>query len=189
MMATAGPTSSSSFLPLLESVEDSSAGQSEQTDAYLTIAKYILMNFFLVHLQMFYPCMIWVKELVFFSSCSRLSGEEGRQFLPAVEKHFSRFGKATLVSFSLSQTLWTNEAVTKTFIHKLISFVKPNSALLCFILGSHMQSQCRAEPSCTASFRLLCLPFPCCLRSFWYVRLNISETSGAIFREYKCHWE
>lgn len=65
MMATAGPPSSSSFLPLLESVEDSAAGQSEQTDAYLTIA-------------------------------NRLSGEEGRQFLPAVEKHFSRFGKATL---------------------------------------------------------------------------------------------
>ncbi|XP_074550421.1 telomere-associated protein RIF1 isoform X2 [Halichoeres trimaculatus] len=65
MMATAGPPSSSSFLPLLESVEDSATGQSEQTDAYLTIA-------------------------------NRLSGEEGRQFLPAVEKHFSRFGKATL---------------------------------------------------------------------------------------------
>ncbi|XP_034549978.1 telomere-associated protein RIF1 isoform X2 [Notolabrus celidotus] len=65
MMATAGPPSSSSFLPLLESVEDSAAGQSEQTDAYLTIA-------------------------------NRLSGEEGRQFLPAVEKHFPRLGKATL---------------------------------------------------------------------------------------------
>uniref|UniRef100_A0A3P9D144 Replication timing regulatory factor 1 n=1 Tax=Maylandia zebra TaxID=106582 RepID=A0A3P9D144_9CICH len=55
----------SSFLPLLESLEDSTAGQSEQTDAYLTIA-------------------------------NRLSGEEGRQFLPAVEKHFSRLGKAIL---------------------------------------------------------------------------------------------
>nr|XP_046260003.1 telomere-associated protein RIF1 isoform X2 [Scatophagus argus] len=65
MMATAGPPSSSSFLPLLESLEDSAAGQSEQTDAYLTIA-------------------------------NRLSGEEGRQFLPAVEKHFSRLGKVTL---------------------------------------------------------------------------------------------
>lgn len=41
MMATAGPPSSSSFLPLLESLEDSAAGQSEQTDAYLTIAKYV----------------------------------------------------------------------------------------------------------------------------------------------------
>ncbi len=40
MMATAGPPSGSSFLPLLESLEDSTAGQSEQTDAYLTIAKY-----------------------------------------------------------------------------------------------------------------------------------------------------
>uniref|UniRef100_A0A4W6F1L7 Replication timing regulatory factor 1 n=1 Tax=Lates calcarifer TaxID=8187 RepID=A0A4W6F1L7_LATCA len=59
------PPSSSSFLPLLESLEDSAAGQSEQTDAYLTIA-------------------------------NRLSGEEGRQFLPAVEKHFSRLGKAIL---------------------------------------------------------------------------------------------
>ncbi|XP_076602965.1 telomere-associated protein RIF1 isoform X2 [Chaetodon auriga] len=65
MMATAGPPSSSSFLTLLESLEDSAAGQSEQIDAYLTIA-------------------------------SRLSGEEGRQFLPVVEKHFSRLGKATL---------------------------------------------------------------------------------------------
>ncbi|CAJ1079008.1 telomere-associated protein RIF1 isoform X2 [Xyrichtys novacula] len=65
MMAAAEPPSSSSFLPLLESVEDSAAGQSEQTDAYLTIA-------------------------------NRLSGEEGRQFLPAVEKHFSRLGEATL---------------------------------------------------------------------------------------------
>uniref|UniRef100_UPI0037E731EF telomere-associated protein RIF1 n=1 Tax=Semicossyphus pulcher TaxID=241346 RepID=UPI0037E731EF len=65
MMATAEPPSSSSFLPLLESLEDSAAGQSEQTDAYLTIA-------------------------------NRLSGEEGRQFLPAVEKHFSRLGKTTL---------------------------------------------------------------------------------------------
>uniref|UniRef100_A0A7N5ZWZ4 Telomere-associated protein Rif1 N-terminal domain-containing protein n=1 Tax=Anabas testudineus TaxID=64144 RepID=A0A7N5ZWZ4_ANATE len=55
----------SSFLPLLESLEDSTTGQSEQTDAYLTIA-------------------------------NRLSGEEGRQFLPAVEKHFSRLGKAIL---------------------------------------------------------------------------------------------
>uniref|UniRef100_A0A8C4DSJ7 Replication timing regulatory factor 1 n=1 Tax=Dicentrarchus labrax TaxID=13489 RepID=A0A8C4DSJ7_DICLA len=40
-MATAGPQSSSGFLPLLESLEDSAAGQSEQTDAYLTIAKYV----------------------------------------------------------------------------------------------------------------------------------------------------
>ncbi|KAM6934601.1 telomere-associated protein RIF1 [Xenentodon cancila] len=65
MMATTGPLSTNSFLPLLESLEDSSAGPSEQTDAYLTIA-------------------------------NRLSGEEGRQFLPAVEKHFSRLGKAIL---------------------------------------------------------------------------------------------
>ncbi|XP_034429423.1 telomere-associated protein RIF1 isoform X11 [Hippoglossus hippoglossus] len=65
MMATAGPPSSSSLLPLLESLEDSSAGQSEHTDAYLTIA-------------------------------NRLSGEEARQFLPAIEKHFSRLGKTIL---------------------------------------------------------------------------------------------
>ncbi|XP_030613855.1 telomere-associated protein RIF1 isoform X2 [Archocentrus centrarchus] len=65
MMATAGPPSASSFLPLLESLEDNTAGQSEQTDAYLTIA-------------------------------NRLSGEEGRQFLPAVEKHFPRLGKVIL---------------------------------------------------------------------------------------------
>ncbi|KAK9537265.1 hypothetical protein VZT92_004898 [Zoarces viviparus] len=65
MMATAEPPSGSGFLPLLESLEDGAAGQSEQTDAYLTIA-------------------------------NRLSGEEGRQFLPAVEKHFPRLGKAIL---------------------------------------------------------------------------------------------
>ncbi|KAF7666493.1 hypothetical protein LDENG_00103970 [Lucifuga dentata] len=58
-------TSSSGFLSLLETLEDSKAGQSEQTDAYLTIA-------------------------------NRLSGEEGRQFLPAVEMHFSRLGKIVL---------------------------------------------------------------------------------------------
>ncbi|XP_060909663.1 telomere-associated protein RIF1 isoform X2 [Labrus mixtus] len=69
MMATAEPPSSSSFLPLLESLEDSAAGQPEQTDAYLTIA-------------------------------NRLSGEEGRQFLPAVEKHFSRLGNAALAHIS-----------------------------------------------------------------------------------------
>ncbi|XP_040913200.1 telomere-associated protein RIF1 isoform X2 [Toxotes jaculatrix] len=73
MMATAGPPSSSSFLPLLETLEDSSAGQSEQTDAYLTIA-------------------------------NRLSGEEGRQFLPAVEKHFSRLGKAILAHITSPNT-------------------------------------------------------------------------------------
>lgn len=39
MMATAAPPGSSSLLPLLESLEDGSTGQSEQTDAYLTIAK------------------------------------------------------------------------------------------------------------------------------------------------------
>ncbi|XP_072301110.1 telomere-associated protein RIF1 [Eucyclogobius newberryi] len=65
MMATANPPGYSGFLPLLESLEDSAAGQSSQTDAYLTIA-------------------------------TRLSGEEGRQFLPAVEKHFSRLGKIIL---------------------------------------------------------------------------------------------
>ncbi|XP_054915867.1 telomere-associated protein RIF1 isoform X2 [Poeciliopsis prolifica] len=69
MMATAGPRNTSSFLPLLETLEDSTAGQSEQTDAYLTIA-------------------------------NRLSGEEGRQFLPAVEKNFSRLGKVILIHTS-----------------------------------------------------------------------------------------
>uniref|UniRef100_A0A3B4AY43 Telomere-associated protein Rif1 N-terminal domain-containing protein n=1 Tax=Periophthalmus magnuspinnatus TaxID=409849 RepID=A0A3B4AY43_9GOBI len=56
---------SSSFMPLLESLEDGAAGTSGQTDAYLTIA-------------------------------NRLSGDEGRHFLPAVEKHFSRLGKIIL---------------------------------------------------------------------------------------------
>ena len=39
MMATAAPASGSSLLPLLESLEDSTAGQPEQTDVYLTIAR------------------------------------------------------------------------------------------------------------------------------------------------------
>uniref|UniRef100_A0A3B4B0F7 Telomere-associated protein Rif1 N-terminal domain-containing protein n=1 Tax=Periophthalmus magnuspinnatus TaxID=409849 RepID=A0A3B4B0F7_9GOBI len=64
-MATAVPPGSSSFMPLLESLEDGAAGTSGQTDAYLTIA-------------------------------NRLSGDEGRHFLPAVEKHFSRLGKIIL---------------------------------------------------------------------------------------------
>ncbi|XP_023694701.2 telomere-associated protein RIF1 [Paramormyrops kingsleyae] len=55
-------STNSSLLPLLESLEDSSVGQTEQTDAYLTIT-------------------------------SRLSGEDGRNFLPAVVKHFPRLGK------------------------------------------------------------------------------------------------
>lgn len=38
MMATV-PMSSSSLLPLLGTLEDAAAGVSEQTDAYLTIAK------------------------------------------------------------------------------------------------------------------------------------------------------
>lgn len=71
MMATAEPPNNSGFLPLLESLEDRAAGQSEQTDAYLTIA-------------------------------NRLSGEEGRQFLPAVEKHFPRLGKIILAHITSS---------------------------------------------------------------------------------------
>lgn len=39
MMAMAGPPDDCSFLPLLEPLEDSSAGHAEQIDAYLTIAK------------------------------------------------------------------------------------------------------------------------------------------------------
>ncbi|KAF6726840.1 Telomere-associated protein RIF1 [Oryzias melastigma] len=38
MMAAAGPPSTSGFLPLLETLEDDAAGESEQIDAYLTIA-------------------------------------------------------------------------------------------------------------------------------------------------------
>uniref|UniRef100_A0A674N161 Replication timing regulatory factor 1 n=1 Tax=Takifugu rubripes TaxID=31033 RepID=A0A674N161_TAKRU len=63
----AGPPGSCSFLPLLEPLEDSTAGHAEQIDAYLTIA-------------------------------NRLGGEEARQFLPAVEQHFSRLGKAHISS-------------------------------------------------------------------------------------------
>eukprot|EP00066_Takifugu_rubripes_P016598 XP_011605864.1 PREDICTED: telomere-associated protein RIF1 [Takifugu rubripes] len=69
MMAMAGPPGSCSFLPLLEPLEDSTAGHAEQIDAYLTIA-------------------------------NRLGGEEARQFLPAVEQHFSRLGKVTLAHIS-----------------------------------------------------------------------------------------
>lgn len=39
MMAMAEPPGDCSFLPLLEPLEDSSAGHAEQIDAYLTIAK------------------------------------------------------------------------------------------------------------------------------------------------------
>jgi len=39
MMATGLASSSSGFLPLLESLEDVAAGQPEQTDVYLTIAR------------------------------------------------------------------------------------------------------------------------------------------------------
>ncbi|XP_041119155.1 telomere-associated protein RIF1-like isoform X2 [Polyodon spathula] len=62
MMATVLSTSSS-MLPLLETLEDSTVSLTEQTDAYLTIAK-------------------------------RLSGEDGRQFIPVVGKHFTRLCKA-----------------------------------------------------------------------------------------------
>uniref|UniRef100_A0A3B3UKG9 Replication timing regulatory factor 1 n=1 Tax=Poecilia latipinna TaxID=48699 RepID=A0A3B3UKG9_9TELE len=61
----------SSCICLLATLEDGTTGQSEQTDAYLTIA-------------------------------NRLSGEEGRQFLPAVEKDFSRLGKVILTHTSSS---------------------------------------------------------------------------------------
>ncbi|XP_041118211.1 telomere-associated protein RIF1-like [Polyodon spathula] len=61
-MATVLSTSSS-ILPLLETLEDSTVSLTEQTDAYLTIAK-------------------------------RLSGEDGRQFIPVVGKHFTRLCKA-----------------------------------------------------------------------------------------------
>uniref|UniRef100_A0A8D0A8B9 Replication timing regulatory factor 1 n=1 Tax=Sander lucioperca TaxID=283035 RepID=A0A8D0A8B9_SANLU len=90
-MASAEPPSSSSLLPLLESLEDSTAGQSEQTDAYLTI---------------------------FFLS-SRLSGEEGQQFLPAVEKHFSRLGKAILVSLAHKKLSFS--CFPETFASEILS--------------------------------------------------------------------
>ncbi|XP_069052604.1 telomere-associated protein RIF1 isoform X2 [Lepisosteus oculatus] len=61
MMATVHPNSSS-LIPLLECLEDSSVPPTEQTDAYLTIA-------------------------------NRLSGEDGRQFIPAVLKDVSRLSE------------------------------------------------------------------------------------------------
>ncbi|XP_048862268.1 telomere-associated protein RIF1 [Brienomyrus brachyistius] len=66
-------STTSSLLPLLESLEDSSVGQTEQTDAYLTIT-------------------------------SRLSGEDGRNFLPAVIKHFPRLGKVLQTHISSQNT-------------------------------------------------------------------------------------
>ncbi|KAM6984966.1 telomere-associated protein RIF1 [Aplochiton taeniatus] len=78
MMATAAPQTSSSLLPLLECLEDSTAGYSEQTDAYLTVA-------------------------------NRLSGEEAREFLPAVVKHFPRLGK-TILSHITSTNAELNQA-------------------------------------------------------------------------------
>ncbi|CAN9498574.1 unnamed protein product [Ophioblennius macclurei] len=71
MMATVGPASASGLLPLLETLEDPTAAQAEQTDAYLTIA-------------------------------SRLSGDGGRQFLPAVEKYFCLLGNSILGHMSSS---------------------------------------------------------------------------------------
>ncbi|XP_005167632.1 telomere-associated protein RIF1 isoform X1 [Danio rerio] len=68
-MMAAVPLSSTSLLPLLECLEDESAGLSAQTDAYITIA-------------------------------NRLNGEEGRQFLPVVVKHFARLSKVLLVHIS-----------------------------------------------------------------------------------------
>ncbi|XP_051564619.1 telomere-associated protein RIF1-like isoform X2 [Myxocyprinus asiaticus] len=68
-MMAAVPLSSACLLPLLECLEDASAGLSEQTDAYITIA-------------------------------NRLNGEEGRQFLPVVVKHFARLCKVLLVHIS-----------------------------------------------------------------------------------------
>uniref|UniRef100_A0A8C4Z1N2 Replication timing regulatory factor 1 n=1 Tax=Gadus morhua TaxID=8049 RepID=A0A8C4Z1N2_GADMO len=41
-------------------------------------------------------CPLDAAQLNLLSDVNRLSGEEGRQFLPAVEKHFSRLGKAIL---------------------------------------------------------------------------------------------
>lgn len=93
MMAAAGPPSSSSLLSLLEPLEDAAAGQSEQTDAYLTIAKYVVSAGVSVRSRL-------KDESLnpFFPLSSRLSGEEGRQFVPAVAKHFSRLCKSILVS-------------------------------------------------------------------------------------------
>lgn len=104
MMATV-PMSSSSLLPLLGTLEDDAAGVSEQTDAYLTIAKWV-MEFAIDQLDYWkgytnyreagtYSEMFikdyWANLFAIFS---RLSGEDGRQFFPLIVKHFSRLGKA-----------------------------------------------------------------------------------------------
>lgn len=114
MMAMAGPPGECSFLPLLEPLEDSSAGHSEQIDAYLTIAKCVpkvihqkscTANYnpsdSLAILMLTSYAKKGNEMLCFdlFSSTSRLGGEEARQFLPAVEQYFSRLGKVILVSF------------------------------------------------------------------------------------------
>lgn len=91
MMATAGP-GGCSFLPLLEPLEDGGAGHAEQIDAYLTIAKYVGAA---VTCD---PAPLLLHAQLGSSPPSRLGGEEARHFLPAVEQHFPRLGRVTLVS-------------------------------------------------------------------------------------------
>uniref|UniRef100_H3A8Z1 Replication timing regulatory factor 1 n=1 Tax=Latimeria chalumnae TaxID=7897 RepID=H3A8Z1_LATCH len=78
-MAASGPADSN-LLPLLETLEDSSASTAEQTDAYLTIA-------------------------------NRLSGEEGKQFVAVVEKHFSRLCKTFKGNISSGNLELSNAAL------------------------------------------------------------------------------
>uniref|UniRef100_A0A673B4N3 Replication timing regulatory factor 1 n=1 Tax=Sphaeramia orbicularis TaxID=375764 RepID=A0A673B4N3_9TELE len=101
-------TSSSSFLPLLQSLEDNTARQSDQTDAYLTIA-------------------------------NRLSGEEGRQFLPAVEKHFCRLGKVILYN----RNIFNLKFVYLSYLF-FILFVFPEilSALCSLVVKSTDKNTC-----------------------------------------------
>ncbi|KAL4635539.1 telomere-associated protein RIF1 isoform X1 [Arapaima gigas] len=120
MMATVLP-SSSSLIPLLESLEDPDAGQAEKTDAYLSIT-------------------------------NRLSGEEGRYFLPAVVKHFSRLGKV-LKTHILSQNTELSQAALQAlgfcaFHSNVVSGIKDDLAeelLVCLsslVLSSTEKNTC-----------------------------------------------
>lgn len=80
------------------------------------------------------------NNFLFFSS--RLSGEEGRQFLPAVEKHFSRLGKATLVSlFHIINTYKAGgTSESPILILKLLISMMPYSGLVSCCFQAHITS-------------------------------------------------
>lgn len=82
MMATAGPPSGFCFLPLLESLEDGAAGQSEQTDAYLTIAKYVSCALWTHPEDDGLCCQRWVTITWQIISCLQSAQRRGRPTIP-----------------------------------------------------------------------------------------------------------